>query len=177
MGHRKSRFVLSARFPVANWRSRSVAKSAYWHSREKELFYHTVYKYDSFVISEGGNTVTHLWHLWHLDSLLLTAIKTWCNAVEIIEMVVINMLPCYRLNFFFLFWFQQKKFWFATGGAGFCLSRALVNKMRPYIRYCCNHLRSVYDVIWLGVTAVTMEQIITEWLRSQWRKSFDVTGY
>lgn len=28
---------------------------------------------------------------------------------------------------------KQKKFWFATGGAGFCLSRALVNKMRPYI--------------------------------------------
>ena len=55
------------------------------------------------------------------------------------EMVMTSML---------LFKFQQKKFWFATGGAGFCLSRALVNKMRPYIRYCsCNHLRSVHDVI------------------------------
>ena len=29
IGHRKSRLVLSARFPVVNWRSRSVAKSAY----------------------------------------------------------------------------------------------------------------------------------------------------
>ena len=54
---------------------------------------------------------------------------------------------CYRLNFVFLFWFQQKKFWFATGGAGFCLSRALVNKMRPYIRYCYNHLRSVHSMM------------------------------
>lgn len=52
------------------------------------------------------------------------------------EMVMTSML---------LFKFQQKKFWFATGGAGFCLSRALVNKMRPYVRYCsCNYLRSVH---------------------------------
>ena len=29
IGHRKSCLVLSARFPVANWRSRPVAKSAY----------------------------------------------------------------------------------------------------------------------------------------------------
>ena len=38
--------------------------------------------------------------------------------------------------------------------------------MRPYIRYCsCNHLRSVHDVIWLGVTAVRMEQIFwRDWL-------------
>ena len=28
IGHRKSRFVLSARFAVVNWRSRPVAKSA-----------------------------------------------------------------------------------------------------------------------------------------------------
>lgn len=28
---------------------------------------------------------------------------------------------------------KRKKFWFATGGAGFCLSRALVVKMSPYI--------------------------------------------
>ena len=27
-------------------------------------------------------------------------------------------------------------FWFATGGAGFCLSRSLVMKMIPHIRYC-----------------------------------------
>ena len=30
IGQRKSRLVLSARFPVVNWRSRPVAKSAYW---------------------------------------------------------------------------------------------------------------------------------------------------
>ena len=30
IGHRKSCLVLSARFPVANWRSRPVAKSAYF---------------------------------------------------------------------------------------------------------------------------------------------------
>ena len=59
MGHRKSRLVLPARFPIAYWRSRSVAKSA-WHRKENKLFYHTVYKYDSFVTSEGGNTVTRL---------------------------------------------------------------------------------------------------------------------
>ena len=35
--HRKSCLVLSARFPVANWRSRPVAKSAYWDSRETKL--------------------------------------------------------------------------------------------------------------------------------------------
>ena len=29
IGHRKSCLVLSARFPVVNWRSRPVAKSAY----------------------------------------------------------------------------------------------------------------------------------------------------
>ena len=29
IGHRKSSLVLSARFPVVNWRSRPVAKSAY----------------------------------------------------------------------------------------------------------------------------------------------------
>lgn len=28
---------------------------------------------------------------------------------------------------------KKKKFWFATGGAGFCLSRALINKMIPYV--------------------------------------------
>lgn len=28
---------------------------------------------------------------------------------------------------------KKKKFWFATGGAGFCLSHALVNKMIPYV--------------------------------------------
>lgn len=28
---------------------------------------------------------------------------------------------------------KEKKFWFATGGAGFCLSHALVNKMIPYV--------------------------------------------
>jgi len=28
---------------------------------------------------------------------------------------------------------KKKKFWFATGGAGFCLSRALVNRMDPHI--------------------------------------------
>ena len=31
-GHRKSSLVLTARFPVVKWRSRSVAKSAYWGS-------------------------------------------------------------------------------------------------------------------------------------------------
>ena len=30
IGHRKSCLVLSARFPVVNWRSRPVAKSAYY---------------------------------------------------------------------------------------------------------------------------------------------------
>ena len=30
--HRKSRLVLSARFPVVDWRSRSFATSAYWGS-------------------------------------------------------------------------------------------------------------------------------------------------
>ena len=111
-----------------------------------------MYKYDSLVTSEGGNTVTHL------DSLLVN-----CDQ---------NLMQCCWNS-----WnngdghdkyvpFQQKKFWFATGGAGFCLSRALVNKMKPYIRYCsCNYLRSVHDVIWLGVTAVRMEQIFwRDWL-------------
>ena len=28
-------------------------------------------------------------------------------------------------------------FWFATGGAGFCLSRSLVTKMTPYVRSVC----------------------------------------
>eukprot|EP00088_Acartia_fossae_P003363 TRINITY_DN11416_c0_g1_i11.p1 TRINITY_DN11416_c0_g1~~TRINITY_DN11416_c0_g1_i11.p1 ORF type:complete len:328 (-),score=34.19 TRINITY_DN11416_c0_g1_i11:115-1098(-) len=28
---------------------------------------------------------------------------------------------------------KTARFWFATGGAGFCLSRALVDKMRPYL--------------------------------------------
>ena len=35
--HRKSCLVLSTRFPVANWRSGPVAKSAYWDSRETKL--------------------------------------------------------------------------------------------------------------------------------------------
>lgn len=26
------------------------------------------------------------------------------------------------------------KFWFATGGAGFCLSKSLATKMAPYVR-------------------------------------------
>ena len=34
----------------------------------------------------------------------------------------------------FLLIFQRKKFWFATGGAGFCLSHALVARMSPHIR-------------------------------------------
>ena len=51
------------------------------------------------------------------------------------EMVMTSML---------LFKFQQKKFWFATGGAGFCLSRALVNKMRPYVRYCSCIISEVF---------------------------------
>jgi len=34
--------------------------------------------------------------------------------------------------FSLLYVFQQKvKFWFATGGAGFCISRALALKMTP----------------------------------------------
>ena len=41
--HRKSFLVLSARFPVVNWRSRPVAKSAYLVA--EICFYHT--KHDS----------------------------------------------------------------------------------------------------------------------------------
>ena len=35
IGHRKSCLVLSARFPVAKWRSYPVAKSAYWWERDR----------------------------------------------------------------------------------------------------------------------------------------------
>ena len=36
-------------------------------------------------------------------------------------------------QFFFSFLQQSVKFWFATGGAGFCLSRALAVKLMPFI--------------------------------------------
>ena len=35
IGHRKSSLVLSARFPVVEWRSRSVAKSAYFQFAQR----------------------------------------------------------------------------------------------------------------------------------------------
>ena len=37
IGHRKSCLVLSARFPVVNWRSRPVAKSAYFRANKPRL--------------------------------------------------------------------------------------------------------------------------------------------
>ena len=37
IGHRKSSLVLSARFPVVKWRSRSVAKSAYYLNMDREF--------------------------------------------------------------------------------------------------------------------------------------------
>ena len=41
IGHRKSCSVLSARFPVASWRSRPVAKSAYYIKLEPFALYCT----------------------------------------------------------------------------------------------------------------------------------------
>ena len=37
IGHRKSSLVLSARFPVVKWRSRSVTKSAYYLNMDREF--------------------------------------------------------------------------------------------------------------------------------------------
>ena len=39
IGHRKSRLVLSARFPIVNWRFRSVAKSAYFALNKAVILY------------------------------------------------------------------------------------------------------------------------------------------
>lgn len=46
--------------------------------------------------------------------------------------------------------FQKTTFWFATGGAGFCLSRALVLKMAPI---------SGYDIIVYINTCVCVENL------------------
>lgn len=42
-------------------------------------------------------------------------------------------------QFCVLRWQRKISFWFATGGAGFCLSRSLALKMKPLARYFLSH--------------------------------------
>ena len=58
IGHRKSCLVLSARFPVVNWRSRSVAKSAYYYHVVKA----TLRKQPTF--RDAATDFPAKWRLW-----------------------------------------------------------------------------------------------------------------
>ncbi len=45
--------------------------------------------------------------------------------------------------------FQTRtSFWFATGGAGFCLSQSLAAKMMPYVGYDANALSCPVFSLW-----------------------------
>ena len=58
IGHRKSCLVLSARFPVVNWRSRPVAKSAYYYHVIKA----TLRKQPTF--RDAATDFPAKWRLW-----------------------------------------------------------------------------------------------------------------
>ena len=45
IGRRKSSLVLSARFPVVKWRSRSVGKSAYYRLKNEIYYIHSLLKF------------------------------------------------------------------------------------------------------------------------------------
>ena len=45
-------------------------------------------------------------------------------------------MPVYKWMLYSCFFFKlqtEVKFWFPTGGAGYCISRALAKKMHPYM--------------------------------------------
>lgn len=54
------------------------------------------------------------------------------SEVTLDRMMVANVI---KLLFCFQHWQRKISFWFATGGAGFCLSRSLALKMKPLARY------------------------------------------
>lgn len=52
-----------------------------------------------------------------------------------------------RIDVAFILFQTPAKFWFATGGAGFCISRGLALKMSPWARYV-RSLISERTLIW-----------------------------
>ena len=67
IGHRKSSLVVSARFPVVKWRSRSVAKSA--------RFMEGVDVRRRIFLSFKNPTPGKVAYIWHIERVQIDAIK------------------------------------------------------------------------------------------------------
>lgn len=73
--------------------------------------------------SQGFRVTIGLFLFWH---------QSWVSSIPISGSMVLSETPPWIFSAVSL----QKpvRFWFATGGAGFCISRKLASKMVPWAR-------------------------------------------
>ena len=87
IGHRKSSLVLSARFPVVKWRSRPVAKSAYFWTGN--FFFPDTASVDTYPVHpvyesplQNGKCLNSLWIRNRVDAKSVFFFIRWRNKVE-----------------------------------------------------------------------------------------------